>query len=340
MFEKIIESFYKPVEYPALFDQMNLWSKSKPLDGLCVLDASPIYRNTLVKYEALLAAGASLSIGFSEKMIHDPLIHKTILESGLSVYSPENIPDKWDLVLDCAAQFSHVSSKYGFVELTRSGVSIYEKQDKPVYIADSSEIKKLETSLGTGESFFRAMRKLGYSDWKQKKLLVFGSGKVGMGIILNSLALGVETSVVTDLKLYEKELSHKNVSLIDLRNVSEVAQKIRDVDFIVTATGILHALDRPELVLALQETNAILANMGVEDEYGKGIAEEKVLNAKRPLNFLLEEPTHLKFIDASLALHNALGVSLLTTSGKGICEIPQEIENHILDVTKKNGEIL
>ena len=80
--------------------------------------------------------------------------------------------------------------------------------------------------------------------------------------------------------------------------------------------------------------------MGVEDEYGPHVFETQVLHMKKPLNFILEEPTHLKYIDASLALHNALGVALLNTSGKGICEIPKELEDHILRVTRKNGVIL
>jgi S-adenosylhomocysteine hydrolase len=341
MFKKIIDSYYKPVEYPALFDQMETWSKTKPLKGLRVLDASPIFRNTLVKYDALLAAGTSLSVGLSKKMPHDELIVKTIKESGLSVYSPEEVPQTWDLVLDCAAQFAFLESKYGFVELTRSGVSIYEKSEKPVFVADSSEIKKIETSLGTGESYFRAMHQLGFSSWDQKKLLVFGSGKVGMGIIMNALSLGIKTSVVTDLSLYENALLEKGMtSVVDLKNDEGVVSKIKEADYIVSATGIKNALDRPSWVLALLNSKAIFANMGVEDEYGPLISDSMVLNEKKPLNFLLEEPTHLKFIDASLALHNVLSLALLNTSGKGICDIPKALEDHILNVTRQHGEIL
>jgi hypothetical protein len=41
---------------------------------------------------------------------------------------------------------------------------------------------------------FRAFREFGQTDWNHRKLLVFGSGKVGMGIIQHGLTLG-ETSV-------------------------------------------------------------------------------------------------------------------------------------------------
>ena len=51
--------------------------------------------------------------------------------------------------------------------------------------------------------------------------------------------------------------------------------------------------------------------MGVEDEYGPNVPASRVLAEKKPLNFILEEPTHLKYIDASLALHAALGELLV-----------------------------
>ncbi|MBQ3777169.1 MAG: adenosylhomocysteinase, partial [Fibrobacter sp.] len=93
---------------------------------------------------------------------------------------------------------------------------------------------------------------------------------------------------------------------------------------------------------ALLSTSAVLANMGVEDEYGAEIPAEKVLNAKGPLNFILEEPTHLKYIDTSLALHAALAERLVqeaTTLGDGLHFPPQEIEQRLLAIAIQNGVI-
>lgn len=64
---------------------------------------------------------------------------------------------------------------------------------------------------------------------------------------------------------------------------------------------------------------ALIANMGVEDEFGPEVPAERVLNAKSPLNFVLEEPTHLKYIDPTMALDNygaleVLGGALLRGS--------------------------
>ena len=60
----------------------------------------------------------------------------------------------FDLILDCAGVFAEWIPTYGFVELTRSGVPRYAHSAKPVYIADSGRIKRIETMLGTGRELF------------------------------------------------------------------------------------------------------------------------------------------------------------------------------------------
>ena len=115
---------------------------------------------------------------------------------------------------------------------------------------------------------------------------------------------------------------------------------IENADFVVTATGVKNALAAPELTAALLSTKAILANMGVEDEYGEAIPAEKVLNAKGPLNFILEEPTHLKYIDTSLALHAALAERLVQEQvAAGLHFPPQELEQRLLSIAIQNGII-
>jgi adenosylhomocysteinase len=122
---------------------------------------------------------------------------------------------------------------------------------------------------------------------------------------------------------------------------------------VVTATGVKGALDVPEIVDALLASNAVLANMGVEDEYGPGVPATRVLAEKKPLNFILEEPTHLKYIDASLALHAALGELLLQEAAgvssqesasaankkAGPLDPPSELEQRILSMTMQDGLI-
>ena len=179
-----------------------------------------------------------------------------------------------DLVLDCAGPFAVLHPKIGFVELTRSGVHYYKNAEKPVYVADSGIVKRIETSLGTGDGYFRALEKLGFGgDFEGKKFLVFGSGKVGSGIALQGVRRGCNVTVVTDLKRGQSQtansenaehsaapetmpagdfsavLEQNDVAVVDCHDYATVASLIENSDFVVTATGVKNALAAPELML-------------------------------------------------------------------------------------------
>ena len=93
-----------------------------------------------------------------------------------------------------------------------------------------------------------------------------------------------------------------------------------------------------------QNRHIVAANMGVEDEFGTLVPRFRVLNRKAPLNFILEEPTHLKYIDASLGLHAALGERLLQDISRGERfmgprDPASDLEQKLLMATIQNGEI-
>ena len=372
----VLDEVYEKNEYPALVALQSEWSETRPFEGLRVLVATPIYRNTMTQYRALVAGGAELLVGLSG--MNDPDVVDFMGEWGVSVVTPaemleaESRGEFVDLVLDCAGPFAGLHPKIGFVELTRSGVQYYKDAKKPVFVADSGIVKRIETSLGTGDGYFRALEKLGFGgNFEGKKLLVFGSGKVGSGIALQGVRRGCCVTVVTDLKRAQSEqsaqsenaknasnpensansmpagdfsavLEQNGVNVVDCHDYPAVAALIENADFVVTATGVAGALNAPELQKSLLSTKAVLANMGVEDEYGEAIPAEKVLNAKGPLNFILEEPTHLKYIDTSLALHAALAERLVqeaATLGDGLHFPPQEIEQRLLTIAIQNGVI-
>ena len=89
----------------------------------------------------------------------------------------------------------------------------------------------------------------------------------------------------------------------------------------------------------LIKSSAIIANMGVEDEFGRDVPVSRVLNEKRPLNFILDEPTHLKYIDATMALNNyGIEKLLFETLPSGINFPPRELEKSIVtDIIKTTG---
>ena len=364
LFEEIIQSHYRPSEYPALASLAEEWQDSRPFEGLKILVATPIFRNTLLQYEALLAGGAELYVGRAVENAAIPCdfeIVELLQESEIPVVSPEMVLDMeqedefFDLILDCAGQFASCHPKIGFVELTRAGISYYNDSEFPVFNADGGIIKRIETSLGTGNGFFRALVQAGWTEFKGKKLLVFGSGKVGCGIALQVIENGCEVCTITDLNKrnsptdFIRTLEQNGVPLVSKDDIPSVLQEISQADFVVSATGKKNALSGEEIFQALLQTKALLANMGVEDEFPEDFPDERVLNNKIAINFSLKEPTLLKYLDASLALHAALGERLVLEhneafeseylNNQGPQNPPEDIEQKLLGVTLQNGEI-
>lgn len=339
--EQVISNTYKPEEYPALLRQQKEWGKNRPLEGMIVLDATPVFRNTMAKYLSLLAAGAKVIVGISDVMPHDSGIVTLLQEAGLEVVHACQTPFETDLILDCAASFIGWPARRGYVELTRSGTEMYTTSGKTAFIADSGRVKRIETCLGTGDSYFRAMDQLGYSAWKNKRLVIFGSGKVGSGIAAYAKKNGAKITVITDTSGI-LPLAIQNIAslVIDYRDKAAVDQAIGTAYAVVSATGIIGAVERACTPEPLIKSQAILANMGVEDEFGASIPSERVLQGKRPINFILEEPTHMKYMDATMALHNEGAYYLVQhPQATGIILPPAELEQQLLSFSCKKGNI-
>ena len=362
IFSEVINEAYDPREYPALSLLADYWISLRPFEGVKVLVATPIFRNTLVQYQALLAGSADLYVGYASgkngaAMPSDKKIVRLIQENDIPVVTDCDIrsgkvADDFDLILDCAGQFSFCHPKKGFVELTRSGVQFFEKSEYPVYVADSGIVKRIETVLGTGDGYFRALEKLGFSDFEGKRLVVFGSGKVGCGISLQGIRRGMKVCSITDTGNVNPSTDFRRVLLNNDVRVESflydevVSRVIAEADFLVTATGVKNALTWAAVSALKENSKLVAANMGVEDEFGEFVAETRVLNNKAPLNFMLDEPTHLKYIDTSLALHAALGKRLLddyvevgNVPFKGPQNPPEDIEQKLLMTTIQNGMI-
>lgn len=333
---------YEKNEYPVLSYQFETWKKDRPLSGLNILDATPVFENTLAKHAALLAAGAQLTVGINDVMPRNNEVVAYLRQIGIPVIEPRLISDplSFDLVLDCAGAFSELSPRLGFVELTRSGVSKYAHKQCPVYVADSGKIKRIETCLGTGESYFRAMTQLGFGQWEGKKLVVFGSGKVGTGLITYAHRYGCKVTVVTRLEDISESTRALCASVLDAGDGMGIAEAVSQADAVVTATGVPGAATASCPAEVFNRSKAILANMGVEDEYGAGVPAGRVLEAKRPVNFILKDPTLMKYIDATMALHNE-GAVILANSNQsiGLIEPCAETENRLLSICRENGTI-
>lgn len=333
-------SFYEADEWPTLLSQAAEWAETEPLRGLKILDSTPVYRNTMAQYMALLAAGAEVFVPRRQALPFDENVMAALPGFGIEVL--ENKRDDFDVILDCAGLHSGLRPTLGVSELTRSGAYRYERSMRPVFLADAGRIKKIETVLGTGESFFRALDGLGYDSWEGKKLLVVGYGKVGSGIVLYALRHGMRVTVadiadkrdtlpdgVRFLPMSAREEFKSSVA-------EELTREAISSWCVVTATGHWHALRHAMDAAAVCRSEALLANMGVEDEFGPSYPAERLLNGKKPLNFMLSEPTSMRFIETTMALHNAGALELLIPDlPPGIMEPPVDVEERLLSAARR-----
>lgn len=334
-----LDDRYAKSDYPVLEWQCRQWSASRPLEGLEVLDATPLFCNTLLKYRSLIAAGARLTVGLSDFISYDQRA-LDFVRGELKLRVVDNSHGRYDVVADCAAAYCGADARLGYVELTRSGVEKYKAMGVTVYVADSSLIKRIETEIGTGDSFFRAMAEMGYRDWRGGKLVIFGSGKVGRGILTGSVAAGAKCVVVTDPADANDFVKATAEKVIDFRSRHDVDQAMEGAYAAVMATGVVGAFSRTATVDKVVKSDTILANMGAEDEFGDGVPNERVLREKRTLNFILDEPTHLRYIDATMALHN-YGAAFMSAnpSARGVIVPSESVEREMLDISCRDGVI-
>ncbi len=326
--------FYPPTEWPTLLRQADEWAATEPLAGLRILDACPVYRNTLGKFMALQAAGAEVYVPRRTNMPCDPAMLAMLPEFG--IHTAEKGQDNFDIVLDCAAQCARYTPTLGYAELTRSGVPVYERARRPVFVADAGKIKRIETTLGTGESFFRALAQLGHTDLEGRRLLVVGYGKVGRGLVHYARKHGMHV-MVADVDDKTGELPG-DVGFVNVNDREDLNDTVLHAWCVVTATGRINALHNRLDAPAVIASPVLLANMGIDDEFGTKIPPHRVLNNKKPLNFILNEPTRMCFIETTMALHNACALELLTADLPAACMPPApDVEERLLHIASTHG---
>ena len=325
---------YQRNEYPALAYQYELWRTDTPLKGVKVLDGTPVFANTLLKYINLIAGGAVLTVGYCDNIPYDPNVIAFLQSIGVNCVKDPSAENYFDVILDCNASYRELAPRYGFAELTRSGSYHFENTKSPVINVDDSRIKAIETCLGTGEGFLRAMNHLNLQI-SGKKIAIMGCGKVGRGIAFYAVKNGGKVWAVDDVNVVG---SLPGVEVVSRFDRAKVLDLLKEVDIVVSATGIASALSDEEYLSILRNGKQIIANMGVEDEWGRTLPEERVLNHKQPLNFILPEPTSLCYIDPTMAIHNQAAVELINkVYTAGLNRLDGNVHDLYWQVVEENG---
>lgn len=320
---------------PFMHQQFAKWSHERPFEGIKVLHHVPVVPNTLLKIACIVAAGAEVTVTNPSFAIAHPDAISALKEDGITYI--ENIAalqsENFDLYFDCAAELYQAlgAPKIGAVELTASGHQFYRKQaiHFPVISIDSTYTKQLETLFGSAESAHTAIAKLTGLDLSKKSWLIFGFGKIGRGLAYYCVNRR-DPVIVVDIDPKARHIAETfGIKAIDPDNRVALEMALAETDVVVTATGKKSALNSfPKKWF--QEK--ILANMGIEDEFGEQFEETEILNRKAPVNFILDEPTPTRYMDPAFYAHNIAALQLLhNTLANGVSDLSPAIDQEIIN---------
>lgn len=313
-FERYTES-----SAPFMHRMLEEYGSAKPFSGMTIAHNVPLTQTTLLKIACLKASGAEVTVTNPSFIKESPVALEVLASEGIQYRPLHNLNGTFDFLLDCGAELiDSCHATQGIVELTRTGALRYEQwQDSkvPVVSVDDTRLKSLETCLGTGEGVYRAICELSQQPVDQKNILIFGFGKVGTGI---AYYFSQKTSNITVVDMLPERLSlieSRGYQAVSAELPQQVKSAIKNADIIVTATGIKDLLSHSYEHDWFR--GKILANAGAEDEFGFKFSDTDVLAAKKPVNFVLQEPTLMPFLDPIFYAHNLAIEDALndTTSG-------------------------
>lgn len=320
---------------PFMHQQLVEWEKTRPLTGLKVVHHVPVVANTVLKIACLIAAGADVTVtNPSSFMAADFDAVRSLHAAGVRYVDDYKrlTGEAFDLYFDCGAELFQSLGRPGIgaIELTGSGDALYRRQslDFPVVSIDQTLTKQLETVFGCAESVNSAIAQETEINPVQQSWLIFGFGKIGRGLAY--FCMNHHTPiVVVEVSETQRTLANKlGIKTIDPGNQYELKEALSEADIIITATGEKALLSNYPYEWFAGKN---LVNMGVYDEYGDQFGENEVLNNKKPVNFILKDPTPMKYIDPEFYLHN---ITALMFHRKKLLPyvhgVPSEVDKEII----------
>lgn len=290
--------------------QRKAWLDAKPWAGGTLYHNIPLTQNTLLKIEALALGGARVVVDWVKVVPPCPKALAILQQNThpLITLAKPNSVETFDWHLDCCGELASKRPHRGAVELTQSGDEVYKSMplNYPVVSVNQSFLKELET-IGTGISCALAFEQLTDESIRHKKVVVLGCGKVGRGVVSALMQRKAKVTVVENNAALLTKLQKNGIEVIAFEDGAALNQLIACADVIVSATGhanfvSTHILSGHFALEGFEHTH--LMNMGALDEFGTCFSKEAVLFDKQPVNFCLENPTVLAFIDPLLYAHS------------------------------------
>jgi adenosylhomocysteinase len=325
---------YKKIEMPFLSEFRENVARTRPYRGLKILHNIPLTVEAVLKIETLLQGGADVTASCITLLPPRQDAVDILKAANVEIQIEHNFKSDYDFHLDCCGELILIPPKKGAVELTQTGGELYKKSPLtyPVISVDDSPLKLLETLFGTGDGFIRALALSTYQGFHDKKFMIFGYGKVGRGIV-QSLIKFTDKIVVIDVNhLAMKSAMARGIKYIDSHSREKIKEELKGTDFVVTATGIKNLLSDFYHFTKQDFNQAILSNMGADDEYGHNFSIDDVLFEKKPLNFSTSQPTTMKYLDPVLYAHNiSIDLILSQKIQPGYHAFPEKMARDILN---------
>lgn len=332
---KVYFQKYPQKDAPFMHEQLAQWSAVKPLKGFKVLHHVPVVSNTLLKIACLVEAGAEVWVSnpysFCQAQVE---AINSLKEAGISYVEVLNKMknQSFDLYFDCGAQLYQTLGRpnIGSIELTGTGDTLYRQilLDIPVISIDRTLTKQLETILGCTQNCGKALKQLTHIDPIKKSWVIFGFGKIGRGLAYYCQRHHISFCVIeNDAK--QRHLAQKlKIITMNPKDLDAVKSALDKADIVLTATGTENIMQSYKKQWF---DGKILANMGVLDEFGTQFEAQEVLNHKKPINFVLEDPTPIQYIDPEFYLHNMAALMLLEGNlNHTVQDIPIDMDENII----------
>ena len=173
----------------------------------------------------------------------------------------------------------------------------------------------------------------------KNKFMIFGFGKVGKGIASALESAGTPRKNIFIIEIsseaYMDAMKNSYQSLLlsehTQENIEKIKQMIPDMWAVITATGVDGAISQ---YFSQGDFNSIpfLINMVMGDEFGLHFSTERIVNRKKPANFMLDYPTDVIYLDPIFALFLKAGKELLINRAlkNGLNPIAPEIDQAVL----------
>ncbi|MEM9105554.1 MAG: NAD-binding protein, partial [Pseudomonadota bacterium] len=189
-----------------------------------------------------------------------------------------------------------------------------------------------------GEACVRAIKQFIDPNLKDRKFVVIGYGKVGRGITRYLSQEGAHLTVVDTNPTCLEQAADAGFATLKVDDRDNILESVNNSFALITATG--HPEMIGEMFTPADITESVhLINMGADDEFGDAFPASRIAADKAPLNFMLDSPTTMFFIDPIFMAHNRCCEYILKGGVQGFSALPKALDLPVVEAWSQRYDI-